>query len=261
MQNLNKNSNLKEKINSKKPVIGTWNTLASPLVTEVLASAGFEFLIIDFEHGPFKLGDVHQYVNSCEKYNCSPVVRIPTNSDWVSLQVLDQGAHGVIVPGIENKNEALDAVLSIKYYPKGKRGFTPFTKAGGFTNRDKNIYTEKANASTVTCIIIENLKGIQQLDEILDVEDLDIVYFGAYDLSQDLGLPGEVRNKKVISLIESAVNKTVSAGKCAGGFVPQSKDEVKWLLEMGMKFITYNVDSDILHRSSSDIIEWFKNES
>ena len=251
---------LKSKIKSQKPVIGTWNTIGSPLVTEVLASAGFEFLIIDFEHGPFDIGNVHQYVNACERYDCSPIVRVPSNTNWISLQALDQGAHGIMVPGVRSKKDALNFVSSAKYYPKGTRGFTPFTKAGGFTNNNINMYPEKANAFTVTGIIIESMNGINQLDEILEVEDLDIIYFGAYDLSQDLGVPGEVRNNKVVSVIESAVSKTVSIGKCAGGFVPQSKDDVKWLLDMGIKFITYNVDTDILYRSINDVVEWFESE-
>jgi 4-hydroxy-2-oxoheptanedioate aldolase len=122
------------------------------------------------------------------------------------------------------------------------------------------MHTEKANAFTVTGVIIESMNGINQLDEILNIEDLDIIYFGAYDLSQDLGVPGEVSNKKVVSVIESAVNKVVSGGKCAGGFVPQSKDDVKRLMDMGIKFITYNVDSDILYRPVNDIVEWFESE-
>ena len=260
MSNHNQINYLKSKIKNQKPIIGTWNTIGSPLVTEILASAGFEFLIIDFEHGPFDISNVYQYVNACERYDCSPIVRVPSNSNWISLQALDQGAHGIMVPGVESKKEALSFVSSAKYYPKGTRGFTPFTKAGGFTNINSKMYTEKANAFTVTGIIIESMNGINQLDEILDVEDLDIIYFGAYDLSQDLGVPGEVRNNKVVSVIESAVSKTVSVGKCAGGFVPQSKDDVKWLLDMGIKFITYNVDTDILYRSINDVVEWFESE-
>ena len=258
---LNNNKNyLKEKISSGQPVIGTWNTLGSPLISEVLARSGFDFLIIDFEHGPFDINNVYQYVNACERYDCSPILRVPSTSNWISLQALDQGAHGIMVPGVESKKDALSFVSSTKYYPKGTRGFTPFTKAGGFTNINSNMYTEKANAFTVTGVIIESMNGINQLDEILNIEDLDIIYFGAYDLSQELGVPGEVRNKKVVSVIESAVNKVVSAGKCAGGFVPQSKDDVKWLLDMGIKFITYNVDSDILYRSINDVVDWFKSE-
>ena len=260
MSNHNQINYLKSKIKNQKPVIGTWNTIGSPLVTEILASAGFEFLIIDFEHGPFDIGNVHQYVNACERYDCSPIVRVPSNSNWISLQALDQGAHGIMVPGVKSKKEALSFVSSAKYYPKGTRGFTPFSKAGGFTNNNINMYTEKANAFTVTGIIIESMDGINKLDEILEVEDLDIIYFGAYDLSQDLGVPGEVRNNKVVSVIESAVSKVITVGKCAGGFVPQSKDGVKWLLDMGIKFITYNVDSNILYSSVNDIVEWFGSE-
>ena len=260
MSNHNQINYLKTKIKSQKPVIGTWNTIGSPLVSEVLARAGFDFLIIDFEHGPFDIGNVYQYVNACEQYDCSPIIRVPSTSNWISLQALDQGAHGIMVPGIKNGDMASKFVSSIKYYPNGNRGFTPFTKAGQFTNLNNESYPSKANAFTVTGIIIESMNGIDHLDEILNVEDLDIIYFGAYDLSQDLGVPGEVRNNKVVSVIESAVNKVITVGKCAGGFVPQSKDDVKWLLDMGIKFITYNVDSDILYRSINDVVEWFESE-
>ena len=256
---LNRDKNiLKNKIKEELPVIGTWNTLGSPLVSEVLAKAGFDFLIIDIEHGPFDISNVHKYVNACQQHDCTPIIRVPSNSNWITLQALDQGAHGIIMPGVESKEEALSFVSSTKYHPKGTRGFTPFSKAGGFTNKNNNMYTEKENAFTITGIIIESMAGINNLDEILDIEDLDIIYFGAYDLSQDLGVPGEVRNKKLVSVIESGVNKVVLAGKCAGGFVPQSKDDVKWLLNMGIKFITYNVDCDMLYQHVNDVVEWFE---
>jgi 4-hydroxy-2-oxoheptanedioate aldolase len=259
MHNQNKNF-LKEKIKSGQPIIGTWNTLASPLITEVLARSGFDFLIIDFEHGPFDISKVYQYVNACERYECSPIIRIPHNSSWMSLQALDQGAHGIMIPGINEKEDASNFVSSIKYYPKGNRGFTPFSKAGLFTNLNNKMHPTRANDFTLTSIIIESIEGINNIDDILTIQDLDIIYFGAYDLSQDLGVPGDVFNNKVVSTIEIAVNKVISAGKIAGAFVPQSKDEIKRLLEMGIKLITYNVDCDIIYRSVNDVVKWFHHD-
>jgi len=251
---------LKEKIKSGQSIIGTWNTLASPLFTEVLARSGFDFLIIDFEHGPFDISKVYQYVNACERYRCSPIIRIPHNSDWMSLQALDQGAHCIMVPGMNKKEDVSNFVSSIKFYPKGNRGFTPFSKAGLFSNRNNHKYPTKANDYTLTSIIIESLEGINNLDDMLTIEDLDIIYFGAYDLSQDLGVPGDVHNDKVLSTIKKAVNKVISADKIAGAFVPQTKDEVNALLKIGIKFITYNVDCDMVYRSANNVVEWFKNE-
>lgn len=251
---------LKEKIIAGKPVIGTWNTLSSPLVTEVLARSGYDFIIIDFEHGPFDISNINLYINACESYNCSPIIRIPKNETWMSLQALDQGAHGVMVPGIDSYRTASDFISSIKYFPKGKRGYTPFSKAGGFTNRNNNDHSLNSNNFTLSSIIIESIDGINNIDEILKIKDLEIIYFGAYDLSQDLGCPGDIKNDKVISIIKSAVKKVNSVGKIAGGFVPQSKEDINWLLKIGIKFITYNVDSDIIFSNSNKITEWFKQE-
>ena len=254
-------NSLKQKLQDGKPVLGTWNTLGSPLVTEVLAQSGLDFQIIDLEHGPFMLDQIHLQVSACENSpGCTPLVRVPANEEWMVLQALDQGAHGVVVPHIPNSDAARKLVSSVKYHPLGGRGFTPFSKAGGFTNRDIASYVERANNATVSVVIIESKEGLDKLDEVVAVEGADIVYFGAYDLSQALGHPGEVRHPAVMAAIEQGVQTVSAAGKWAGGFVPQSHDDIKWLLDMGMCFITYQVDSNILHAHMSIISEWFDKE-
>ena len=252
---------LKVKLKEEKPVLGIWNTLASPLVTEVFAQSGLDFQVIDLEHGPFILDKLHLHVSACENSPyCTPLVRIPSNEDWMSLQALDQGAHGIVVPHISNRKAAEKLVKSVKYYPFGERGFTPFSKAGGFNNNSTSDYIKNANESILSVVVIESEEGLENLDEILDVEGVDIVYFGAFDLSQALGCPGEVKNKKVIRAIQRGVEIVNTKGKCAGGFVPQSKDDVKWLLDMGMRFITYQVDSAIIYDHVSIISNWFEDQ-
>jgi len=256
-----KKNTLNAKLAKGDPVLGTWNTLASPLVTEVLAESGLDFQIIDLEHGPFILDKLHLHVNACENSSlCTPLVRIPSKEDWMVLQALDQGAHGVVIPHISSRKEAADFTSSIKYHPIGNRGFTPFSKAGGFNNKNTSSYVDNANNSILSVVIIESEEGLNNLDEILDVKEVDIVYFGAFDLSQALGCPGEVKNKKVINSIKGGVDKVNAKGKYAGGFVPQSKDDVKWLLDMDMKFITYEVDSSIIYTHTRDVSDWFKDE-
>jgi 4-hydroxy-2-oxoheptanedioate aldolase len=258
---LNRNK-LREKLKSGKPVLGTWNTLASPLVTEVFAQSGLDFQIIDLEHGPFIIDQIHLHVSACEtSKNCTPLVRIPDNSDWMALQVLDQGAKGVVVPHINSKESASSFVSATKYHPKGDRGFTPFSKAGGFTNTNIDSYVEKAINETINIIIIESKEGLDSLKDILSVDGIDIIYFGAYDLSQALGCPGDTKNPKVIAAIKQGVDLVNKSGSYAGGFVPQSKDDIKWLLDMGMKFITYEVDSSIIHTHAQGISNWFIDET
>jgi 4-hydroxy-2-oxoheptanedioate aldolase len=253
---------LKEKLSKGNPVLGTWNTLASPLVTEVFAQTGLDFQIIDLEHGPFIIDQVHLHVSACENSpNCTPLVRIPDNNEWMALQALDQGAHGVVVPHIDSVDSAQRLVDATKYYPEGNRGFTPFSKAGGFTNQDIPSYVNRAVNESMNIIIIESSAGLENLDQILLVDNIDIIYFGAYDLSQALGYPGKVNHPEVIKAIQEGVEKVNRVGKYAGGFVPQSKDDIKWLLDMGMKFITYEVDSSILHTHTLNVVDWFLGET
>ncbi len=253
-----KENNLRKKMRAGIPVIGTWNTLASPLATEAMAQAGFDFQIIDLEHGPFMLDRIHLQVSACESAGaCTPLVRIPANHDWMALQALDQGAHGLVVPHINDLSDAKRLVSSIKYSPRGLRGFSPYTKGGGFSNRESSNYTTLSNKISLSVAIIESLDGINNVEEIASVDGLDVIYFGAYDLSQALGHPGEPRHPSVVEAIKNAASKVKSAGKFAGGFVPQSKDEIKWVLDMGLLFITYDVDSSILYRHVRGLKDWF----
>ena len=246
---------VKEKITDGIPVFGTWNTLGSPMVTEVMARAGFDFIIIDFEHGSFSISEVHNYVNASERYSCSPIVRVPGKFDWMIQQVLDQGAHGVILPGIETSQDVRDFVKTVKYKPDGMRGYTPFSKAGGFSNINAETYSQKANDRTLVGVIIESMTAFDNLGSILKVEGLDIVYFGAYDLSISLGSPGNIFSDKIVEMISIGVSKTIKAGKCAGGFVPQSIEKTKFVMDLGIKFVTYNVDSAILYNAIDNFLK------
>lgn len=252
---------VKEKLAKGLPVLGTWNTLGAPLVTDVLAQAGFDFVIVDFEHGPFELHLVHEYAARAELNGCSPIIRIPTNAAWMALQVLDQGAHGVVIPNAVGRPDAAALVESVKYAPLGRRGFTPFSRAGGFRADASQTYTARANDFTLTAAIVESRRGLEQLDALLKVQGLDVVYFGAYDLSQALGVPGQTKHPKVVKAIRSATEKALKAGKCPGGFVAHSVDDIKWQHDMGLRFITYEVDSALLFKACRQVTEWFALES
>ena len=164
-------------------------------------------------------------------------------------QALDQGAHGVILPGVETAQDVKNFIKTVKFKPQGHRGFTPFTKAGGFININAETYPQEANDLTLVGVIIEFVSAFDNLDSILNVEGLDIVYFGAYDLSITLGLPGDIFSDKIVEMISLGVNKTIKAEKCAGGFVPQSIEKTNFVMDLGIKFVTYNVDSAILYNA------------
>ena len=175
----------------------------------------------------------------------------------MALQALDQGAHGVVVPHIDSVDDAKALVTADKYHPQGSRGFTPFSKAGGFTNTNVDKYVGRAINEILNIVIVESKEGLNNLEEILKVDAIDIIYFGAYDLSQALGHPGNTKHPDVVQAIQQGVDMVNSAGKYAGGFVPQNKDEIQELLDIGMKFITYEVDSAIIHKHVNGISSWF----
>ncbi len=252
----NKINFLKEKMKSDRPIIGTWSTINSTILVETLASSGLDFVIIDYEHGPFEIGRTSDYVNACTAYGCSPIIRIPKNSDWMSLQVLDQGAHGIVIPSVKDLKTVDTFIDKIKYAPIGRRGFSPYTKSGKFSNRDLN-YKENANNSFLSIIIIENVEGVNNIDSILENPYVDIIYFGAYDLSQDLGIVGDVYNKKLLSIVKPAVKKVLESNKYAGGFVPQSFEEIKLLSSIGINFITFDIDSHIINSRLNKIVNQF----
>lgn len=249
---------LKNKIQKKNPILGTWNTLGASLVTDAIAQSGLDFVIIDFEHGPFELHRISDYVSHCQAYGCAPIVRLPVPEPWMIQQALDQGAEGLMVPHMQNANDVKEFIRTTQFSPKGTRGFTPFTKAGSFNGTNAGDYVKHSNQNIVRSIIIESKEGFENLDEILEIEDLDIVYFGAYDLSAVFGHPGDIYHADVMKPLKQGIAKVSAVGKCAGGFVAHSQNDIKKLLNLGLKFITYGVDANLLYREYSTVHQAFK---
>lgn len=249
---------LKTKLRTGDPVIGIWNTLGSPLVTEALSAAGLDFQIIDLEHGPFILDQIHLHVSACENVGkCSALVRIPVVESWMALQALDQGSHGIVVPHISTVSDLESFRKWSRYPPQGGRGFSPFTKAGGFGSRPAGEYSDLAETALVNVAIVESREGLCGIERLLEDDFVDVFYFGAYDLSIQYGSPGDMRNKELIVDIEQGARKVRDAGKYAGGFVPTSKEELKWNLDLGLNFVTYSVDSEVIRSGINKVVKDF----
>jgi len=255
---MRKQNELKAKLKKGDAVLGIWCVLPSPPAVNVAAASGMDFVIIDLEHGPLGPETAEDMVRAAASERCCSIVRLGQKDEGMILKALDMGAQGVLVAHVESRGDAEDVVAFSKYWPLGNRGFSPYTRAGGYGVKEIEKHAERQNEYGLTGIILEGREGIRNLDSILKVRSLDLVYVGAYDLSQALGVPGQVRNPRVMKRMETSIRKIRDAGIAAGGYVAADGKDLQWMLDMGMQFITVLPDCALLHRACSALVEDFR---
>jgi len=249
---------VKRLVKQGKKVSGAWSQIASPMATEIMARAGFDFLMIDLEHGP---GDVLALVAQCQAMNglgAVPFVRAPWN-DFVAIKrTLDAGAHGVLVPYINTKEETQEAVRACKYPPLGIRGIAGSPRAAGY---GQNImsYLTCANDEIFIMTAVETQEAIANLDEILTVEGLDAIFIGPMDLSTSLGYFGSPNNPEVQQVIAGAEKKVLASRK-ALATVSGSWQQARDLYKRGYQLVTLMGDAVALGSMAAERVAQFREE-
>jgi len=241
-------NSLKNRLLNGDVVIGTWTVIPSPTLVEVFGKAGMDFIIIDHEHGPFNYETSENMIRAAECGGCTPLIRVPYNSSSDILRSLEIGAHGIVVPQIGNRDEALKALSSMKYHPEGDRGVSAFTRASDYYGISISDRTEKMNKTVLSVLLIESISAVDNLESILESGVVDVVYIGTYDLSQSLGMTGDIYNPEVIRLMEKCVSTIRSYGVAAGVLAQTGEDLKRWV-DMGFQFIPYIVDCGIIYQS------------
>lgn len=255
---MRKQNILKKKLENGKTVLGLWCILPSAAVTNVIASSGMDFIIIDMEHGPIGFETAEEMVRAADSENCGSIIRLGHKDEEMILKALDIGVHGVLVAHVENQEDAKDVINYTKYHPLGTRGFSPYTRAGGYGPTDIEHHAQRENDQTLTGVILEGKSGIENIDQILELEHLDLIYIGAYDLSQSLGIPGSVQHPLVKSTMEKAIRKTRDAGIAAGGYVAKNSEDIRWMVDMGMQFITVLPDVTLISNACRTMADEFR---
>ncbi|MFA4980525.1 MAG: aldolase/citrate lyase family protein [Sphingobacterium sp.] len=235
---------IKERLNQSDFVYGTWCLIPSPEVINILAKAGLDFVLIDMEHGAADYVKAQLMIMAAEAEDCEAIIRVADNDEASILRALDIGASGVIVPHIESVEDREKAISYMKYPPLGVRGFSPYTRAGGYTSKKK--HTVQENERILTGIIIEGKSGIKDIGKIIDDPQLDIVYIGTYDLSVSIGVPGDVSHPSVREILITCVDEIRRQGKFAGCLF-HNGDELDFFKEIGIQFLAYKVDSKVLY--------------
>ena len=197
-------------------MVGSFIYVPSPMLTEIISLIGYDFVVIDMEHGPVDIGVAEDMVRAAELAGSAPIVRVTRDSPHLILRALDIGAVGVHVPEINERSAAQALVASARYGPEGHRGLAGVRAAQYGLKGPLADYTARANNETLVIAHIENIKAVQNLDDLLAVDGIDVYYLGPTDLSNSLGIPGQTRDPRVVAHTEESIRRIVAAGKVAG---------------------------------------------
>ncbi len=245
--------NFNEYLETKDAVYGVFTKTNDPFFIEILGRAGFDFVILDSEHGPNDPRALYPLIMAAGLNEMYPIVRVPKLTDIDIQRVMDLGVAGVQIPQIQCKEDALRVRQFTRFYPKGLRGVCRFVRPADFSLKDKKDYFTEQNDVT-TIIHIEGVEGIHNLDDIISVEDIDIIFIGPYDLSQSLGIPGEVEHPKLLAEIEKIVKRCKAKHKHIGIFTESVPIALKYK-SLGIKYISYSVDVGIFAEACSAIVK------
>jgi 4-hydroxy-2-oxoheptanedioate aldolase len=246
----------KDKLAKGEPVYGPFMKTLDAAFVECAGHAGFDFVILDMEHGPAGFPDLQNLIRGAEAAGVLPVVRTYDSSETAISKALDLGAKGVQIPQIQSADEAREVVKAAKYFPKGERGVCRFVRAANYSSTPRNEYFELANEALII-LQVEGKQVLNKLDSILSVEGLDILFIGPYDLSQSLGVPGQVSHPSVVEAIANITEQAKAAGVVTGVFCDTFEAATLWR-NAGIQYLSYSVDVGIFTEACSNIINNLK---
>jgi 4-hydroxy-2-oxoheptanedioate aldolase len=227
---------VKSKLADGQIVVGSFIYVPSAGLTEIVGLLGFDFVVIDMEHGPIDIGVAGDMVRAAEVAGVTPIIRVTHNTPHLILRALDIGALGVHVPNVSDAEGARAAVSSVKYGPQGRRGLAGVRAARYGLEGSLPEYTVSANQETMVIAHIEELQAIENLDALLGVDGIDVYYLGPTDLSNTMGIPGQTKDPRVKALVEDAIRRIAAAGKTAG-CVAVDVESAKRYTDLGARYI------------------------
>ncbi len=241
---------------AEKPVFGPFSKTSDPAIVETLGCAGFDFIILDTEHGPNSIETVQNLIRATQLSQMAPIVRVPSGDYEMIGKALDVGAAGVQVPQISCAEDVRAAIEHAKFAPLGMRGVCRFVRAAGYSSMEKSDYFRRANEALLI-IQIEGQAALENLNDILAVDGVDIVFVGPYDLSQSLGVPGEVEHPLVIEKMRQIVQACLDRGVFVGNFTETIPQAEMWT-GLGLRYMSYSVDVGILYEAGKALMSDFK---
>lgn len=237
----------KHALAARQSQIGLWCSLANHYSVEVVAGAGFDWLLLDMEHSPNDLESLVMQLQAVAGYPTTPVVRVPWNDTVMIKRVLDIGAQTLLIPYVQDPDEARAAVAAMRYPPTGLRGVAGMTRATRFGRvRD---YANRAAEELCLLVQVETRDALAHLENIAAIEGIDGIFIGPADLHASMGHAGEIANERVLPVIEDALRRIGKCGKAPGILVGDEGLARRWVAA-GSLFTAVGVDTAILARGA-----------
>ncbi|MFA6923073.1 MAG: aldolase/citrate lyase family protein [Bacteroidales bacterium] len=233
-------------LNKNKFLFGPFIRIPRPEIIEMIGIAGFDFAIVDIEHGGMiSHNEIYPLILAAENRNIKLIVRTPGLQENYIKWLLDMGIHGLQIPHIKSSSDAELAVKFSKFSPDGERGLCRFVRAAEFSNISKEDYLKETNNKSLIILQIEGKEGADNIEEIVKVKGVDIIFIGPYDLSQSLGIPGQIWHEKVIKEIKKIIDACNKQNISTGIFTDTLEGIEKWS-KFGVKYLNYKVDVEMI---------------
>lgn len=240
--------NIRERLRKQETLIGCFLNLGSSLTAEIIGRAGFDWGLIDLEHGAGFESDVLHQLQALEATAAAAVIRVESFERQRFHRVLDLGAHGIMVPRVENGDDARRAVAAMRYQPEGVRGVAQMNRASGFGS-DFGRYFASAKDTLLTVLQIEGKESVRNLDAIAATEGCDVLFVGPTDLSQSLGIMGQLEHPMFVEAVKATAD-AARRHKKAAGILARGPEDCRRYWDLGYRFIACNSDGGLLNHAA-----------
>ncbi len=245
----------KAALESEKGALGPFTVTSDPAIVEAAGYAGYDFVLLDMEHGPGNFQNLANLIRAANVANICPVVRVPRGTDIHIDRALDVGAGAILVPQIDTADQVREVVAAAKFSPIGSRGTCRFVRSAGYGAVPGARYFKEAQ-DTVVIIQAEGKKAIENLDEIMEVPGVDVIFVGPYDLSSSLGHVGEIDHPEVVAAVKDILARATAKGIKVGCFADSIEGGMKWR-DLGVKFIGYSEDIYLFYQKAKEDVDKF----
>ncbi|MDR2726382.1 MAG: aldolase [Deltaproteobacteria bacterium] len=246
----------RERLKSGKALLGPFVNLCHPAIMEIAGLAGFDFAIIDTEHGEISTDRALDMIRAAQLSGVSPIIRVYGNQPELIGKALDMGAEGVQIPMVCDKAGAAAALGAARFSPAGSRGCNRFVRAARYSHMGKDEFFGRSNDRTSVLVQVEGKEGLDNLEEILAVPGIDVLFIGPYDLSASLGIPGQVEHPLLLAAMDKTLALAQKAGVALGFFVDDIPTAIKWK-NRGIRYIAFSADVSLLYEAFAQKVKEF----